>query len=385
MNLDYLDPKILKLTNRIVRGGVNFLSGTMAPAKSNPEHNNIESLKLGLEHYAKRGVESVIIQPKYMGSRCQVYVHHKLEDCYAVSRNGFKIDHVDLKDVFKERHDHWFGEDKISEGIKLVIEDGELMPWSVLGKGLIEGPFGLFESCSYKEKVGLASLGFYDRVDKQIEKLSKEDELDDRAVKLGEALMGINFVEETKELEDFSFQLRLFGESGDPYFKPFNILKVVYDNGGEDILMDDNCMNYLEVSDDDFILMDPTDKLNRALHEFMADIESQQLEGVVIKPACYEYQEDREKRCAPYLKVRNPEYLRLVYGPDYTRPEKLEKLVQKKMIGRKLGASIKEYEIGRQLLEIPVGLLDSSNEHYKELVAKALLQFKQDEQLDPRL
>ena len=99
-----LEPKMRKVVNRIVRGEVNFLSGTVAPAKSDPQTMDIESIAHGFEHYAKRGVKQVVVQVKYMGSRGQIYVNKDLDKCFAVSRNGFKINHVDLTDVFKTRH-----------------------------------------------------------------------------------------------------------------------------------------------------------------------------------------------------------------------------------------------------------------------------------------
>ena len=47
------------------------------------------------------------------------------------------------------------------------------------------------------------------------------------------------------------------------------------------------------------------------------------MEGVVIKP-----EEEREN--APYLKVRNPEYLSIIYGYDYRFPHKYAKLLKQK-------------------------------------------------------
>lgn len=363
--------KTQKLINRLVRSKVNFLSGTMSPAKSDPETMDIESFEHAMEHYAKRGVKSVIVQPKYMGSRCQLYLFADIEKCYATSRNGFKINHVDLTEVFKF---HW---DKLNDAdfwvkFSSIILDGELMPWRVLGEGLIDKTFYGYADQAQKELEDIRNLGIQFQVNSSdIDFGDIEDEL--RDVKL------------------FRKQVDLFGQEGETKFLPFNTLKLVSKNGKEDVMMDKNHLNTLWLSECDmfegrFAVVDPSNYQDDVyLATLMSWVISEDLEGVVVKPSEYKYQEDRENRYAPYLKVRNPEYLRIVYGADYQTPQKLETLVKKKSIGRKLGMSIKEYEIGRKLLQIPTGMVDSNNEEYKNLIEQAVMCIEKEQELDPRL
>jgi hypothetical protein len=67
-------------------------------------------------------------------------------------------------------------------------------------------------------------------------------------------------------------------------------------------------------------------------------------EGVVLKPEHY------DKDVAPFLKWRNPEYLRLVYGYDYRMPKKYARLCKAKSVRNKLRASKEEYAIGLRML-----------------------------------
>jgi protein phosphatase len=52
----------------------------------------------------------------------------------------------------------------------------------------------------------------------------------------------------------------------------------------------------------------------------------------------------------PGLKVRGREYLRIIYGPDYTRPENLDRL-RDRNLGRKRGLALREYALGVEALE----------------------------------
>jgi hypothetical protein len=52
----------------------------------------------------------------------------------------------------------------------------------------------------------------------------------------------------------------------------------------------------------------------------------------------------------PGVKVRGREYLRLIYGPDYTAPEHLDRLRQRGL-GRKRGLALREYALGVEALE----------------------------------
>jgi len=72
-------------------------------------------------------------------------------------------------------------------------------------------------------------------------------------------------------------------------------------------------------------------------------------EGMVVKPAA-NLVRGRRGLVQPGLKVRGREYLRIVYGPDYTRPEHLARLRQRHL-ARKRGLALREYALGLEALE----------------------------------
>ncbi|WP_410572711.1 polynucleotide kinase-phosphatase [Amycolatopsis sp. cmx-4-61] len=72
-------------------------------------------------------------------------------------------------------------------------------------------------------------------------------------------------------------------------------------------------------------------------------------EGMVVKPAGNLTRGTRGL-VQPGVKVRGREYLRIIYGPDYTRPENLERL-RKRGLNRKRTLALREYALGLEALE----------------------------------
>ncbi len=72
-------------------------------------------------------------------------------------------------------------------------------------------------------------------------------------------------------------------------------------------------------------------------------------EGMVVKPLG-NLTHGRRGLSQPGLKVRGREYLRLIYGPDYTEPQHLDRLRQRNL-GHKRSLAIREYALGLEGLE----------------------------------
>ncbi|ONH33491.1 polynucleotide kinase-phosphatase [Pseudofrankia asymbiotica] len=72
-------------------------------------------------------------------------------------------------------------------------------------------------------------------------------------------------------------------------------------------------------------------------------------EGMVVKPAAG-LARGRRGLVQPGVKVRGREYLRIIYGPDYLRPEHLDRL-RSRGLGRKRSLAFREYALGLEALE----------------------------------
>ena len=72
-------------------------------------------------------------------------------------------------------------------------------------------------------------------------------------------------------------------------------------------------------------------------------------EGMVVKPADGLTRGPRGL-AQPGLKVRGREYLRIIYGPDYTEPENLARL-RNRSVGKKRSLALREYALGLEGLD----------------------------------
>ncbi|MGH2719725.1 MAG: polynucleotide kinase-phosphatase, partial [Actinomycetota bacterium] len=72
-------------------------------------------------------------------------------------------------------------------------------------------------------------------------------------------------------------------------------------------------------------------------------------EGMVVKPLAFVARGQRGL-VQPALKCRGPEYLRIIYGPDYTRPENLERL-RSRALWAKRSLALREFALGVEGLE----------------------------------
>lgn len=393
IDFSLLEPREYGRIKWMAKRSVNFLSGTMCPADKIEKENNLESLWWALNYYKEEGYSLVMLQKKYMGSRCNVYLFKNIEDCYAVTRNGYvvKPDYINLEPVYKSLQNLF--ESKFTSGYKALILDGELMPWSVLGKGLIEKSFVSLSKMIHNEVNFLEQYNFLSHLYKTQKISSKTDlsnakkakeELSDHMFKTLSAVRDFSIIPfdlQRLYLETYDRQLELYGkDSGDPYFLPFNLLKIIYEDDTEEINYS-QFDGFLDVSSDKVIIIQLSDlsQAYNSAQKFYASVVSDGIEGVVVKPDLV------KKNVAPYLKVRNDNYLTMVYGYDWKSPKKHEGLMKQKRIGRKIKLSIQEYETGMDMLAIPYNEINEDNEKYLQIAAKFVVEEKKERILDPRL
>ncbi|MBV8631981.1 MAG: hypothetical protein JOZ83_13715 [Silvibacterium sp.] len=72
-------------------------------------------------------------------------------------------------------------------------------------------------------------------------------------------------------------------------------------------------------------------------------------EGMVVKPLNF-ISKGRRGFVQPAIKCRGPEYLRIIYGPEYLLPENLERL-RSRGVGAKRSLASREFALGIEALE----------------------------------
>ncbi|MEL6318176.1 MAG: polynucleotide kinase-phosphatase, partial [Pseudomonadota bacterium] len=103
-------------------------------------------------------------------------------------------------------------------------------------------------------------------------------------------------------------------------------------------------------------------------------------EGLVLKPATVIARDAAGKLVQPAMKVRGRDYLRLIYGPDYDRPENLRRL-RVRGLGRKFSLAEREFKLGLEGVRRFVEGAPLAKVHECALAVLAL----ESEPVDPRL
>jgi protein phosphatase len=102
-------------------------------------------------------------------------------------------------------------------------------------------------------------------------------------------------------------------------------------------------------------------------------------EGMVVKPRSY-LTHGRKGLAQPAVKCRGPEYLRIIYGPEYDAPEHLARL-RNRSLGKKRSLAIREFVLGAEALHRFVAREPLRRVHEAVFGILAL----ESEPIDPRL
>ncbi|MFK8267695.1 hypothetical protein [Capnocytophaga cynodegmi] len=388
---------IKKRIDWFCKNKINAFSPTISPAPKSLERNEIESLYEGILWFLNAGVSEIVIQKKYMGSYCDIYLHKNLEKSYLVSRNGFQINHLDKEkwlNALKELHARFSW-----ENVEIRIIQSELMPWSVLGKGLINNEFsGYYIShrihCDYLEESNL-----YEKLNKikqtpefisftEDAKTLSQKELKEKypmhVIRQYEAVKKFKFLHlenYRKNIQLFKNQLDIFGKDSEIYFKPFNILKEIHSDGSETFVNDN--LSFKQINDDDFLHytfenQEDFEQKFPEIQHWVNEINQNNEEGVMIKPRTAFL-----SGMPPAFKVRNNNYLTLVYGVDFQ--DRLQEYIAKRNIKSKLKCSINDWAINQKMIKTPYQEIDEENYYFKNLILDRILGEEIEKQLDSRL
>ena len=389
-----------KLKNRIdwfCANKINAFSPTISPAPKSFQRNEIESIYEGIRYFYERGVTEIVVQRKYMGSYCDIYLQKNIGETYFVSRNGYLVTHIDMERAQQACSDLHSRFDWTN--LQTVIIQSEMMPWSVLGQSLIDDEFGGYLNVHQNHCNHLMQSGLYDKIaavkqsqpyceymDYKAHHTEKElkEHFPPHIVRQYEALTAFKVLDLAvykKYVDIYADQLAHFGQTGDINFKPFNILKKVFDDGTEQIVNDN--LSYSDVNDDGFLHL-PTgneEDVERSVEKvyiWFAELEAENEEGIVIKP-----RQAFIKNIPPALKVRNNQYLVMIYGIDF-QTNYAHNLLKRK-ITRKLECSVNDWMLNWEILNVKYADIDKENYFLKNLVYDRIMGEQAEAGLDIRL
>jgi hypothetical protein len=393
-----LDYKVRNRIDWFCNNKINDFSPTISPAPKSKSKNEIESIEEAVNYYLEKGVNEFVVQKKYMGSYCTIYLKRNLEETYFVSRNGFKMDHIDVEkaiESLKELHAKMV---IAFPDFETLLVASELLPWKVLGAGLIEKEFTGYYDALQTHNLYLKTSGLLEKLvavkkdesfttyisdKKQLSRKEFGSKHKSHIIRQYEALDTVKIPDLAKQEESlnvFKKQIDTFGNGGEIYFKPFTILKEVKASG-EEMLPNSN-LTYKLVNDDAFLHLEITasdkeEKL-KEIYSFFEKLTSDNEEGIMIKPV-----QNYIKNLPPCFKVRNNNYLTMIYGVNFHQD--FDHYLEKRNVRKKMEQSINGWEINQKMLQIPYKDLNEENYLMRLLLLKRINNEEIEKTLDPRL
>lgn len=336
-----------------------YLPPTMSPCETSTLPELLEHPAEAFSYYRKHAVSQVVCEEKHMGSRAVVIVCRN-ED---IARQRFGVIDDSIGICYTRTGRHFFEksgwERQLLERLQAALEeakfwdkfntnwvclDCELMPWSAKALELLRQQYAA---------VGASSKSaLFDAV-------SVLEQATERGIDVGSTLS--NYKERSQMTQQYVNAYRRYcwevESITDLKLAPFHILAT---EGA--VHIDKNHVWHMDaiakICQSDTALFQPTtykvvnvnEKVSEAAGiEWWEELTSRGGEGMVIKPFDFIVKGQRGL-VQPAVKCRGREYLRIIYGPEYTAPENLERLRQRGL-SRKRSLALREFALGIEALE----------------------------------
>jgi protein phosphatase len=336
-----------------------YLPPTMSPSETSKAEDLLEHPTEAFGYYRSSGVPTVVIEQKHMGSRAIVIVCRG----QAVARERFGI--LEAEDgICYTRTGRRFFEDATLERellatVRIALDksgfwqrfntdwvclDCELMPWSAKALELVRQQYasvGTAARVSLGEAVRALEAAGARGVDvgALIERHKVREDLADRFARAYR-----NYCWPVESLRDIRIApFHVMATEGavhadkDHVWHMTTIGSFVDPDGG--LLM---ATPYRVVD-----LADPESEA--AATAWWTELTERGGEGAVVKPLAFVATGSRGL-LQPAVKCRGREYLRIIYGPEYTLPEHLERLRERGLSGKR-SLALREFALGIEGLE----------------------------------
>jgi protein phosphatase len=335
-----------------------YLPPTMSPCETSKHDDLLEHPDEAFAYYRHEGVHKVICGQKHMGSRAVVVICRDAETsrkrfgivegeigvCYTRTGRRFFND-TSLESQFLGRVQRAVENAGVWEKLKTswVCLDCELMPWSAKAQELLRLQYATTGAAA--SAALLAVVGALTKAEQTPEIVSLLENCKHR--------------QEAAELyvrayRQYCWTVRSLA---DLKLAPFHILAseesvhTAKDHVWHMESLADVCRADQELLlATPFRVVDLTDVASQQQGiEWWKELTAAGGEGMVVKPL--EFVTKGQKGLAqPAVKVRGREYLRIIYGPEYTIPENLLRL-KSRGLGAKRSLALREFALGVEALE----------------------------------
>jgi protein phosphatase len=356
-----------------------YLPPTMAPSETSRLDGFLEHPEQAFDEYAAAGVTEVVCEEKHMGSRAIAVLARD----GSVAERRFGVSDGSTGAVYTRTGRSFFADPGVTRGLVSRLRsaasplfsdldtdwlalDCEVLPWSVKAIGLIREQYA---SVGAAAQTALPSVA------------AALDQAADRGLDV--AALSARTARRTASAQAFRDAYAAYcrptcGLDG-VSVAPFQILAV---EGRALAMTEPHAWHLSQLSKLSGDLITPTRHCfvdlssgadRTAACEWWLSLTSSGGEGMVVKPA-----HPVSTRVQPGLKVRGSEYLRIVYGPDYT--DSLDVLRQRHL-GKKRSLALREHGLGLEALARWVDREPLWRVHQAVFAVLAL----ESEPVDPRL
>jgi protein phosphatase len=334
------------------------LPPTMSPAETSAMDGWLERPEEAFAYYGSKGVKTLVAEEKHMGSRALILLARTQEVAakrfgvhdgsrgVIVTRTGRRFfNDAELEAVALHRIDAAMEGSGLWSGLRTdwVLWDSEILPWSMKAGALVRGQYA---------SVGAAAVSGLGALSGALEAAQA------RGVEVGELAQAT-----TERLKDahryraaYNHYVTPFAEVDDLHIAPFHLLAsegAVH--ADKDHLWHMGAAHRLAEADPSLLLatayrridLDDSTQVADAIAWWEAMTEAGG-EGMVVKPLDFVGRGARGL-LQPAIKCRGREYLRIIYGPHYDRPENLVRL-KKRGLGHKRSMALREFALGLEAL-----------------------------------
>ncbi|MFE2012080.1 polynucleotide kinase-phosphatase [Streptomyces sp. NPDC059491] len=368
-----------------------YLPPTMAPTATSRVEGYLEHPAEAFAQYRADGVERVVCEEKHMGSRAVALVCRDEE----AARERFGVTGV-TGALHTRTGRPFFDDGAVTEEVlgrlrtaigaaglweeldtDWLLLDGELMPWSLKSAGLLRAQYAAVGAASgavLPEVVGALERAVARGVEGIDGLLAGQRDRVGDAAAFTEAYR--RYCWPTEGLDGVRFApFQLLAARGRP------LAAVPHDEQLAliDRLVEHDPTGLLQVTRR--LVVDTGDEASvKAGTDWWLELTGAGGEGMVVKPLAALVRDPKGRLAQPGVKVRGREYLRIIYGPEYTRPENLERLRQR-FLGHKRSLALREYALGLEALDRLAGGEPLWRVHEAVFAVLAL----ESEPVDPRL
>lgn len=335
-----------------------YLPPTMSPCATSPREGLLEHPEEAFAYYLHEGVHKVVCEQKHMGSRAVVVICRGADTarkrfgilegefgaCFTRTGRRFFTDSA-LELQFLERVRSAVEAAGIWESLKSdwVCLDCELMPWSAKAQELLRlqyAPTGAAARAALPAAITALKAA---SANPEIAAIAERYEQRRESAKL--------------YVEAYQRYCWPVNSLADLKLAPFHLL--ASESGvhtAKDHVWHMATLGRICEADSELLLKTPfqildlTDNVDREKGtKWWDEVTGSGGEGMVVKPLEF-VTKGRKGLVQPAVKVRGKEYLRIIYGSEYTLPENLERL-KSRGLGAKRSLAIREFALGLEALE----------------------------------